>query len=205
VNQRGNEQSAGTNPGIRGVAGVFLDRDGVIVRQIDHLNRAEDLELVSGAGEAIARLNTVGIQVVVVTNQAGVAKGYLTLVALEEIHVRLHRELAAAGARVDALYYCPHHREATVTEFRKDCPCRKPGIGMLERGRDELGIDLGRSYLVGDATGDILAGLRAGCRTILVQTGFAGKDGRYDATPDLVVADLAAAVDVILDEMGDER
>ncbi len=205
MNPRGNQRDAGDGPSGRGLTGVFLDRDGVIVRQIDHLNRVEDLELLPGAGEAIARLNAAGVPVVVITNQAGVAKGYLTLADLEDIHARLHRELAAVGARVDALYYCPHHRGATVIEFRKDCPCRKPGTGMLERGRDELGIDLARSYLVGDATGDILAGLRAGCRTILVQTGFAGKDGMYDAKPDIVAADLAAAVAVILDEMGDEQ
>ena len=121
--------------------GVFLDRDGVIVRQIDHLNHAEDLELIEGAGEAIAWLNDAGIPVIVVSNQAGIAKGYLTVADLEEIHERLHRELAVFGAHLDALYYCPHHPQATVTEYLKDCPCRKPGTGMLARARDEHGID----------------------------------------------------------------
>ena len=180
--------------------GVFLDRDGVIVRQIDHLNRAEDLELIPGAGEAIARLNAAGIPVIVVTNQAGVAKGYLTITDLEEIHTRLREELKEHGARLDALYYCPHHPQATVTEYLKDCPCRKPGTGMLERARDELGINPALSYMVGDSTGDILAGSRAGCRTILVKTGFAGGDGLFEVKPDLVLADLPAAVDVILEE-----
>ncbi len=185
--------------------GVFLDRDGVIVRQIDHLNRAEDLELIPGAGEAIARLNAAEIPVIVVTNQAGIAKGYLTIADLEGIHARLRSELDKHSAHLDALYYCPHHPRATVIEYLKDCPCRKPGTGMLERARDEHGIDPALSYLVGDSTSDILAGERAGCRTILVRTGFAGKDGLYEVTPDLVVADLAVAVDVILAETEGQR
>jgi D,D-heptose 1,7-bisphosphate phosphatase len=185
--------------------GVFLDRDGVIVKQIDHLNRAEDLELIPGAGEAIARLNEAEIPVIVVTNQAGVAKGYLTIAELEEIHARLESELSKREAHIDALYYCPHHPQATVTEYLKDCPCRKPGTGMLDRARDEHGIDPALSYLVGDSTGDILAGSRAGCRTILVRTGYAGRDGLYEVKPDLVVADLAAAVDTILAETADQR
>jgi len=185
--------------------GVFLDCDGVIVRQIDHLNRAEDLELIEGAGEAIARLNDAEIPVIVVTNQAGIAKGYLTIADLEEIHARLYSELGKHGAHLDALYYCPHHPQATVTEYVKDCPCRKPGTGMLARARDEHGIDPSLSYLVGDSTSDILAGTRAGCRTILVRTGFAGKDGLFEVKPDLVVADLAAAVETILVETADQR
>ena len=185
--------------------GVFLDRDGVIVRQIDHLNSAEDLELIEDAGEAIARLNDAEIPVIVVTNQAGVAKGYLTIADLEEIHTRLYSELSKHGAHLEAIYYCPHHPQATVTEYLKDCPCRKPGTGMLARARDEHDIDPSLSYLVGDSTSDILAGTRAGCRTILVRTGFAGRDGLYEAKPDLVVADLAAAVETILVETADQR
>ena len=185
--------------------GVFLDRDGVIVKQIDHLNRAEDLELIPGAGEAIARLNAAEIPVIVVTNQAGVAKGYLTIADLEEIHARLRSDLERHGAHLDEIYYCPHHPQATVTEYLKDCPCRKPGTGMLERARDEHGIDPSLSYLVGDSTSDILTGERAGSRTILVRTGYAGRDGLYEVKPDLIVADLAAAVDTILAETADQR
>jgi D-glycero-D-manno-heptose 1,7-bisphosphate phosphatase len=181
---------------------VFLDRDGVIVEQEEYLNRAEDLVLIPGAGEAIARLKAASIPVIVVTNQAGVAKGHLTLLDLKEIHARLRHELSACGARLDAIYYCPHHPEATVLEFLRDCPCRKPGVGMFEKARDEHDIDLEASYLVGDATGDILAGARARCRTILVATGFGGSDGRYEVEPDLRVADLSEAVERILAEVG---
>ena len=181
---------------------VFLDRDGVIVKQEEYLNRAEDLVLIPGVGAAIARLNAASIQVIVVTNQAGIAKGHLTLADIEEIHDRLHRELSACKAHLDAIYYCPHHPEATVPEFLRDCPCRKPGVGMFEKARDEHDINLEASYLVGDATGDILAGKRAGCRTILVATGFGGSDERYVVEPDLRAADLPEAVERILAEVG---
>jgi histidinol-phosphate phosphatase family protein len=184
---------------------VFLDRDGVIVRQIDHLSRPEDLELIPGAGEAIAKLNQAKIPVIVVSNQAGVAKGYLTIEDLQQIHTRLHEQLGEHSAHIDALYFCPHHPQATVNKYLMDCPCRKPGTGMLDKAKQDYNIDLSLSYLVGDATSDILAGKRAGCQTILVQTGFAGKDGRYEVKPDLVVADLAAAVNTILEKTGDKR
>jgi len=182
--------------------GVFLDRDGVIVEQVDHLRRVEDLRLLPGSAEAIARLNRAGIPVVVVTNQAAIAMDYLTVDGLLEIHRRLREELAKHEARWDALYFCPHHPEASLPELRADCLCRKPGTAMLEKGRDDLGIDLSRSYVVGDMTADILAGQRAGCRTVLVDTGLAGIDGRYEVVPDLRVPDLAAAVDAILKEVG---
>ncbi len=180
---------------------VFLDRDGVISEQTAFVNRLEDLVLVDGAAEAITRLNRADLPVVVITNQGGIAMDYLTEHDLAGIHDHMKRLLADGGGHVDAIYYCPHHPHATVTAYLLDCPCRKPGIGMLERARDELRIDLHKSVLVGDATTDILAGIRAGCSTILVETGFGGKDGKASATPDHVVADLSAAVDLILDRV----
>jgi len=188
---------------------VFLDRDGVIVEQNGYLNRADDLRLVPGAAEAIARLNTAKIPVIVVTNQGGVAMGHLTIADLEKIHARMQRELAAHNAHLDAIYYCPHHPKAfaaeTGTDPLRDCSWRKPGIEMLERARDEHGIDLTCSYLVGDSTGDILAGQRAGCRTVLVATGFGGSDRLYAVEPDLSAADLSEAIDQILAEAGWEN
>lgn len=177
---------------------VFLDRDGVICKQVAFVNRPEDLVLIEGTGEAIARLNRAHIPVVVITNQGGIAMGRLTEETLAKIHARMKRLLAQADASVDAIYYCPHHPQATVTGYLLDCPCRKPGIGMLEKARDELGIVLAMSVLVGDATTDILAGVRAGCRTILVKTGLGGKDGKVVAKPDFIVSDLPAAVNLIL-------
>jgi D,D-heptose 1,7-bisphosphate phosphatase len=179
---------------------VFLDRDGVISEQTAFVNRPEELVLIDGAAEAIARLNRARLPVVVITNQGGIAMGYLTEDDLGAIHERLKQLLVKDGAHVDGIYYCPHHTQATVPAYSVDCSCRKPNIGMLEKARDELGIDLRKSVLVGDATTDVLAGIRAGCSTILVETGFGGKNGKAEATPDAVAADLPAAVDLILGE-----
>ncbi len=180
---------------------VLLDRDGVISEQTAFVNRPEDLVLIEGSAIAIARLNRAGWPVAIVTNQGGIAMGYLTEQDLADIHERMKALLAVDDAHVDAVFYCPHHDRATDATYRTECPGRKPGIAMLEEARDKLSIDLRKSVLVGDSTTDILAGQRAGCSTILVETGFGGKDGKATATPDHVVADLGAAVDLILNEV----
>jgi D-glycero-D-manno-heptose 1,7-bisphosphate phosphatase len=231
---------------VRGLVAVFVDRDGVVNDQTAFVNKSDDFRLLPGAAAAIRRLNEAGIPVVVVTNQGGIALGYLTEDDLVAIHERMAELLAAQGAHVDATYYCPHYPRPTISgqglpmtvegngtpgrtafdprrrsweaapsvphcpnpelaKYQKDCPDRKPGTGMLESARDELGIDLPKSFLVGDATTDILAGLRAGCTTILVQTGFGGSDAKALAEPDHTAADLAAAVDLILSQLLSQR
>ncbi len=186
-------------PFVQQGVGILLDRDGVISLQTGFVNKPDDLVLVEGAADAIRRLNQARWPVAVITNQGGIAMGYLTEETLHEIHQKLERLLGEAGAHVDGIYYCPHHEHGTLLQYKTDCHCRKPQIGMLEKARDELGIDLARSVVVGDASTDILAGIQAGCATILVATGFGGKDGKADAEPDAVVADLPAAVDLILE------
>ncbi len=178
--------------------GVLLDRDGVISEQSAFVNEPDDLKLIPGAVDAIARLNRAGWPVAVITNQGGIAMGYLTEETLGRIHDKLERLLADAGAHVDAIFYCAHHQDAKLPQYKTDCHCRKPAIGMLEKARDRLGIDLTRSVVVGDATTDVLAGQRAGCSTILVRTGFGGQDGKAVAEPDAVVDSLVDAVDLIL-------
>ena len=180
---------------------VLLDRDGVISQQTTSVNEPDDLRLIDGAAAAIARLNRAGWPVAIITNQGGIAMGYLTEETLRKIHEKLKQLLAKAGAHVDAIYYCPHMENTKLLAYRSDCPCRKPGTGMLEQARDRLGIDLSRSVVVGDATTDILAGIRAGCSTILVRTGFGGKDGKAAAKPDATVPDIVAAVDLILSSL----
>jgi len=128
--------------------------------------------------------------------------GHLSEESLARIHVHLRKLLAEQGAKADAIYYCPHMPNARIAVYRLDCPCRKPGSGMLEKASEQLGIDLAKSVLVGDSTTDILAGARAGCRTILVKTGFGGNDGKAVAVPGTVVADLSAAVDLIMESAG---
>ena len=180
---------------------VLLDRDGVISQQTAFVNEPGDLELIDGAAEAIARLNRAGWPVAIITNQGGIGMGYLSEEMLQTIHERLHLLLDEAGAHVDAIYYCPHMASAKLETYQIDCPCRKPGTGMLEQARDELGIDLSKSVVVGDSSTDILAGISAGCSTILVETGFGGKDGKAAAEPDATVADIGAAVELILSRL----
>jgi D-glycero-D-manno-heptose 1,7-bisphosphate phosphatase len=177
---------------------VLLDRDGVISRQTAFVNKPDDLTLIEGAAEAIARLNSAGWPVGIITNQGGIAMGYLTEEMLHRIHERLAQLLSAEGAHVDAIFYCAHHEHAKLPQYKTDCQCRKPNTGMLEQARDKLGIDLAKSVVVGDRTTDILAGIRAGCSTILVETGSAGKDREIVAEPNAVAADIVAAVDLIL-------
>jgi D-glycero-D-manno-heptose 1,7-bisphosphate phosphatase len=191
------EKQGGQQP-VSGRVAVFIDRDGVLSDQTAFVNKPADFRLLPGAAKAIRRLNVAGIPVIVVTNQGGIALGYLTEDGLADIHRHMAGLLAAEGAHVDAVYYSPYFPSGTIPRYAKDSPDRKPGTGMLERARAELGIDLARSFLVGDATTDILAGLRAGCTTILVQTGQAGSDGKEVAEPHYTAQDLSEAVELIL-------
>ena len=195
---RPERNTAKVPPFIKTGGAVLLDRDGVISQQTAFVNEPGDLKLIDGAADAIGHLNRAGWPVAIITNQGGIGMGYLSEEMLQTIHERLQLLLDEVGAHVDAIYYCPHMANAALPAYQDDCPCRKPQTGMLEQARDELGIDLSKSVVVGDSTTDILAGIRAGCATILVQTGFGGRDGKAIAEPDAIVADLSAAVDLIL-------
>ena len=166
---------------------VFLDRDGTINREVHYLSKPSQLELLPGAGQAIRRLNDLKLPVVVVTNQSGVARGYLTEEKLHDIHELLRKQLAEQGAHLDAIYYCPEMPDS-------GSHCRKPEIGMLEQAAREHHIDLKRSYVVGDMAKDIEMGQRAGARTVLVLTGY-GREAREKVRPDHIARDLAEAVD----------
>jgi D-glycero-D-manno-heptose 1,7-bisphosphate phosphatase len=151
---------------------VFLDRDGTLIEEVNYLAHPDQVRLLPGAAEAVARLNGLGIPVVVVTNQAGVARGYFPASRVAEVHARLDALLRADGARIDGYYVCPHHPTAGVGAYRIDCACRKPSPGLLRRAAAELGLDLGRSCMIGDKGSDLEAGARAGCRPVLVRTGY---------------------------------
>jgi histidinol-phosphate phosphatase family protein len=174
---------------------VFLDRDGVVIEEVDYLRRPEQLKLIPGAGRAIARLRQAGFKVVIITNQSGVARGYLTLKTLREVHRLLARRLAEHGARSDGLYFCPH---LPAKVGKKGCPCRKPETGMLVKARKRFRLDLLLSFFVGDTTTDLLTARRAGCTAVLVRTGKAGRDKVYAAKPHKTCKDLAAAADWII-------
>jgi D-glycero-D-manno-heptose 1,7-bisphosphate phosphatase len=176
----------------------FLDRDGVIIEEVCYLSEPSQVRLLAGSAAAIARLNRLEIPVVVVTNQAGVAHGYFPESRVAEVHRRLDELLAAEGAFVDRYYYCPHHPSASHDRYRAACQCRKPRPGMLLAAAKQLGLDLKRSYLVGDKPSDIEAGVRAGCSAILVRTGYGSSvlESFDGVAPQgaLVAADLAEAV-----------
>jgi len=177
---------------------VFLDRDGVINRDVHHLSKVADLRLLKGSARAIKALNDGNYRVIVVSNQAVIAKGMATHETVYEIHEELKRRLAKQGATIDAIYFCPHHTEGTVKEYAVACDCRKPAIGMVMQAMKDFDIDPRASFFVGDMTGDIMTGRRAGLRTILVKTGYGGKDARYDVAPDFVAKDLLSAAHSIL-------
>jgi len=144
---------------------IFLDRDGVICEnRTDHVKQWREFEFIPGVVESVAALSRLGLPIVVVTNQAVIGRGMASAGAIEEIHERMVAELATHGGRIARVIYCPHHP-------RDKCSCRKPQPGMLLQAAEELDIDLTKSYMVGDAVTDLVAGRQVGCRTFLVLTG----------------------------------
>ncbi|MBK8015738.1 MAG: D-glycero-beta-D-manno-heptose 1,7-bisphosphate 7-phosphatase [Betaproteobacteria bacterium] len=160
---------------------VFLDRDGTLNVEKNYLYRYEDWEWIPGAQAAIRSLNRLDLDVIVVTNQAGIARGYYSEADVHRLHAQVDRDLAASGARVSAYYLCPHHPEYGE---RVHCLCRKPLPGMLVQAAHEHGIDLTRSWMVGDRESDMEAARRCGVRPLLVATGY-GEQTRHHFEPDV--------------------
>ncbi|MBI5363506.1 MAG: HAD family hydrolase [Planctomycetes bacterium] len=176
---------------------VFLDRDGTLTVESEWVRSGQDLVLVPGAAEAILHLARAGFAVVLVTNQSAVARGIVTEAELAGIHAHFAALLAERGARLDAVYHCPHHPTEGVGAWKIECACRKPAPGMLLDAARDLGLDLARSWIVGDALRDLEAGWSAGARAVLVAT---GKGTREHAAalakgraPDAFVPDVLAA------------
>jgi D-glycero-D-manno-heptose 1,7-bisphosphate phosphatase len=175
---------------------VFLDRDGTLVEEVAYLHDPGRVVLLPGAGSALRRLAAAGYALVVVTNQAGVARGLYDEAAVEAVHRRLGELLAAAGVRLDAVLHCPHHPDGTVPGYARACRCRKPGPGMLEAAAERLGLDLDASWLIGNHPADVGAALAAGVRPLFVTTGRAA--GRPPPPGVAAVADLEAATAAVL-------
>jgi len=185
---------------------VFLDRDGTICEEIGYLSAPEQVRLISGAGEAIRRLNDHGIKTVMVTNQSGVARGFFSEERLEEIHRELSRQIRAEGAFLDAIYFCPHHPTEGRGPYLRSCDCRKPASGLILRAAAELGLDLKRSYCVGDRLADLECGLPLGAKGVLVLTGYGKGENAFcgDAPagrPSFVAPGLREAVQWILKDL----
>lgn len=163
---------------------VFLDRDGTMAEDVSYCRRPEDFRLLPNTARAIKLLNEHCFKVIVVTNQSGVGRGYFTEETLAEIHEKMKRELAREGARVDAIYYCPHHPD-------DNCDCRKPKPGMILRAANDYDIDLKRSFVMGDMPSDIAMGQATGCRTILIGNRPPMSGG--EAAPEAIARDILEA------------
>ena len=183
---------------------LFLDRDGVLVEEINYLHRVEDMQVISGAPAAVRQANEIGLPVVVVTNQSGVGRGYYDWRAFAALQQALVAAFAAEGARFDMVLACAYHADGQAPYAVPDHPWRKPGPGMLQAAAETLSLDLARSWIVGDTASDIAAGrnaVLAGGAHVLTGHGTRDRDvARALATPDFAVktaADLAAAVPII--------
>jgi D-glycero-D-manno-heptose 1,7-bisphosphate phosphatase len=175
---------------------VFLDRDGTIAEEVGYLNHASRFRMFPFVAAAIHRLNEAGLPVIVVTNQSGVGRGYFPESLVHTVNEMMTKQLAKAGAQINAIYYCPH-------VSAENCDCRKPKTGMLERAALENALDLQRSFVVGDRYGDMELARNARARSVLVRTGYgegelAWHAANWPVQPDFVAEDLTQAVDWIL-------
>jgi len=177
---------------------VFLDKDGTLIEDVPYCVDPHKLRLLPGALEGLGRLQIAGYQLLVVSNQSGVAHGYFAEAALAAVEARLRALLGAAGIELAGFYYCPHHPAGRVKQYALDCDCRKPAPGLLLRAARELGLELARSWMIGDILHDVEAGHRAGCRAVLIDN---GNETEWELTalraPEVIVADLSQAAAVI--------
>ncbi|MBI2887073.1 MAG: HAD family hydrolase [Chloroflexi bacterium] len=200
---------------VKGRRAVFLDRDGCINSMVylpdfglvDSPQNPDQFQLLPGVAESIRSIKAMGFLAVVVSNQPGIAKGKSTPALVEQVTQTMHRQLAEGGAAVDAVYYCLHHPEAVAPEYRLTCACRKPQPGLLLQAADDLGIDLGASFMVGDGLTDVQAGNAAGCSTIFL--GVHRCDvyevmARQNARPDYFSADLRAVAEILREHVSDQ-
>lgn len=183
-------------------AAIFVDRDGTLADEVGYVNDVSRFRLFPWSVEAVRLINRSGYLAVMVTNQAGVARGYFPEAAIQDVHDRLGAALADGAARLDGVYYCPHHPSAGEAPYRRECDCRKPRPGLLTRAAADLGIDLARSWVVGDRHGDLEVAWAVGARGAMVKTGYGRGELRHHAPswprqPDLVAEHLLEAVSLI--------
>jgi D-glycero-D-manno-heptose 1,7-bisphosphate phosphatase len=211
----GEPRSAIQNPhrqsaiGNRQYRAIFIDRDGTLNEDIGYVSSPDELILYQWAAEAVRLVNESAFKAIVITNQSGVARGMYSEATLGRIHRRMIDELAREGARIDAIYYCPHHLELGDAHYGIECDCRKPRTGMLDAAAREHNIDLKRSYVIGDKASDIMLAENAGARSVLVLTGYGRgtleQRERFGCQPSFVAENLLQAVRHILDSESSPR
>ena len=175
---------------------VFIDRDGTLIEEMGYLNHVSRLRVFPFAAQAVRKLNEAELPVIVVTNQSGVARGYFPETLVRDINALMERQLAAEGAHLTGVYYCPHGAG-------DGCECRKPKTGLIERAAEEHGLDPSRSYVVGDRQGDVELARRVRARSVMVRTGYGEGEllwhaAQWSVQPDCVAADLLEAAEWIL-------
>ncbi len=181
---------------------VFIDRDGTISEEVGYINHPSRFRVFPYSAPAIKLLNDAGWLAVVITNQAGVARGYFSESMIQLVHENLQLELASLDARLDAIYYCAHHPSVGEPPYRVDCDCRKPKPGLVHRAAEEMNIDLSASWMIGDRYGDIEMARNAGVRSALVLSGYGRGEWEHQRKdwkqqPDLIAENLLEAVAMI--------
>lgn len=187
---------------------VFIDRDGTISEEVGYVNHPTRFQLYPYSSSAVKMLNDKGWLAVVVTNQAGVARGYFSEDIVKQIHGKMERELLDASARLDAVYYCVHHPTVGEPPYRLDCDCRKPKAGLIKRAASDFEIDLSSSWVVGDRYSDVELARNAGLRSGFVLSGYGRGEWEYQRAgwkyqPDIVCENLLEAVELILKRNGE--
>lgn len=183
---------------------IFMDRDGTLAHEVGYVNHLSRFRLFPFAVDAVRLVNRSPYLAVVVTNQAGVARGYFPESQIQEVHAHMTAQMTAGGARLDGIYYCPHHPSAGAPPYRQDCDCRKPRPGLLARAAADLGIDLAASWVIGDRPSDCELAWTVGARGALVKTGYGlGELLHWGSTwtrqPDLMAENVFEAVSRIVD------
>jgi len=177
---------------------IFFDRDDTLIEDPGYINDPGQVKLLEGVAEALIELKAMGYKLIVVSNQSGVARGIVTEKVLVEIHERLRYLLAERGTYLDKIYYCPYHPEGTVSKYSKESDMRKPNAGMFFAAAKELDIDLGQSWMIGNSSRDIEAGLKAGCKTILTEQSSQDKTLEVcEPEPDYRAVNIKEAVNII--------
>ena len=181
---------------------VFIDRDGTISEEVGYINHPSRFRLFPYSATAIKLLNDRDWLAIVITNQAGVARGYFSEAMIHTVHEKLRQDLETGGAKLDAIYYCAHHPSVGAAPYRCDCDCRKPKPGLVHRAAEDLNIDLAASWMVGDRYSDIEMARNAGVRSAFVMSGYGRGEweqqrSEWKQQPDLVAEDLLEAISKI--------
>ena len=177
---------------------IFLDRDGVINKDHDYVCRIADFEFIPKAVEGLKKLQEVGYKLIIISNQSGIARDYYQEKDVKILHEYMLNELNKKSVQIDKIYYCPHHPSDGNGKYTTDCDCRKPKPGLIKKAVQEFNIDLKQSFFIGDKTADIQTGKNAGCATVLVKTGYGGRDKVYEVKPDFIFNNLFEAAEHIV-------